>query len=66
MSPGDRVKLTDCAAKGMNARMRKGHLDWSARRGTVKSIVRTGVRVLWDGRKHFDYVQPPALEKCHD
>jgi hypothetical protein len=58
-SPGDRVKLTDYAANGLNLRKRKEPLDWRERQGTVHKIVRTGVRVLWDGRKCFD-VQPPV------
>jgi hypothetical protein len=62
---GDRVKLTDYAAKGLNSRATHG-LDWGAREGTVRFMGRTGVSVLWDGRKSLDAHPRHALELVED
>ena len=53
IKPGDRIRLTDYAAKAFNKNMRPGLVDWCKRRGVVQRITYSGkdVVVRWDGLK---------------
>lgn len=64
---GDRVKLTDAAAKVfMNNKRHKQHrVDWTSRFGTVQrcSMTSDDVCVKWDDRTTFDHWPMRALAK---
>jgi hypothetical protein len=61
---GDRVKLTDPAAIGLNNSLHPGRFDWRDRRGVVQHISKNkqDAFVLWDGRRSLDPVPMASLE----
>ena len=64
MKAGDRVSLTRAAAETLNSfTPNKVAVDWLARSGVIHHVRRdrTGVLVLWDGRKTLDPVPMRSL-----
>lgn len=59
---GDRVKLTDKAAKTFRRSTKRMTEDWSVRRGTVVSAG-PSITVKWDSRVTLDQWPLKALEK---
>jgi hypothetical protein len=66
--PGDKVKLTERAARGWNNGIHKTlRIDWKKRRGVVAKASSTRVYVIWDGVRSMDDPVPPhILELCKD
>ena len=63
---GDRVKLTDRAARGaMRQWLYRGRtVDWSARRGLAVHVTAAAATVQWDDRRSLDRWPRNALEKA--
>jgi hypothetical protein len=63
---GDRVKLTDRAARGaMRQSAERGHkVNWFARRGIAVNISTAAATVQWDDRRSVDHWPANALEKA--
>ena len=66
MRPGDRVKLTERAAKARVKHYHRNrprvHTDWAARRGVVTGVGKKYVYVLWDGLLTSDPVAHADIE----
>jgi hypothetical protein len=64
---GDRVRLTDKAAKtantGFSNMRRHSPVDWRMREGVVHSGNKNDVSIMWDGRATLDQWPVRALEK---
>ncbi len=63
---GDRVKLTDRAARGaMRQSLGRGHkVDWFARRGVAVHVSAAAATVQWDDRQSVDHWPANALERA--
>jgi hypothetical protein len=64
---GDKVKLTERAARGWNNGQNKTGIDWTKRYGVVLKTTSKLVYVIWDGNRTVTVPVPPhTLELCKD
>jgi hypothetical protein len=65
MKPGDRVKLTERAARARikGYKRKQMQTDWAGRRGTITAVGKKYSYVLWDGLLSTDPVAHADIER---